>query len=135
MVFGNTLSQRSGSNRRRTGGIRVDIFPRIFFIGNTRRESVNLSNSKEGSSSCQCTMTLIGENEETYEVALRMLSELLRVLEDLREDTGRVWGLDRRRNGTEPMSTNRMENGIKLLKARCSTLPKADILYSVPAAP
>ena len=38
--------------------------------------------------------------------------------------------LDRRRNGTELMSTNLMENGRKLLKAWCSTLPKAD-LYSV----
>ena len=27
-------------------------------------ESVNLSTSKEGSSSCQCTMTLMGRNEE-----------------------------------------------------------------------
>ena len=33
------------------------------------------------------------------------------------------------------MTTNRMEDGITLLKAWCSTLPKADILYFVPAAP
>ena len=118
MVFGNTLSQRSGSNRRRTGGIRVDIFPRIFFIGNTRRESVNLSNSKEGSSSCQCTMTLIGENEETYEVALRMLSELLRVLEDLREDTGRVNKPDGEWNKTaEGTMLNFAESGHPVFRA------------------
>ena len=67
---------------------------------------------REGSSSCQCGMTFIGENEETMNI-------------------GHVLGLDRRRNGTEPMSTNLMENGRKLLKARCSTLPKADILCSV----
>ena len=47
------------------------------------------------------------------------------MLEDSRKDVGRFQGLDPRRNGTEPMSTNRMENGIKLLKACCSTSPKA----------
>ena len=30
-------------------------------------------------------------------------------------DIGHSWGLGRKRNGTEPMSTNLMENGIKLL--------------------
>ena len=49
------------------------------------------------------------------------------MLENSRKDIGRF-------QGTEPMSTNRMENGIKLLNASCSTLPKADILYFVPAA-
>ena len=33
MVFGNTLSQRFGSNRRRTDGVRVDIFPRFATLG------------------------------------------------------------------------------------------------------
>ena len=37
--------------------------------------------------------------------------------EDSRTDIARFWGLDPRRNGMEPMSTNQMENGIKLLKA------------------
>ena len=46
-----------------------------------------------------------------------MLSELLSMQEDSRTDIARFWGLDPRRNGTEPMSTNQMENGIKLLKA------------------
>ena len=55
-------------------------------------ERVNQSNSKEGSSSCQCTMTLVGENEETKKFVLRMLSELLSMLEDSREDTGRFLG-------------------------------------------
>ena len=73
-------------------------------------------------------MTLIGQNEETKKIVLRMLSELLSELEDSREDVGRVWGLDPRRYGTEPMSTNLMENGRKLLKAR------ADIRYFVLAA-
>ena len=57
------------------------------------------------------------------------------MVEDSREDIGRFYGLDPKRNGTEPMSTNRMKNGRKQLKAWCSTLPKVDILYSVLAAP
>ena len=97
--------------------------------------SVNQSNWKEGSSSCQCTMTLFEQDEEVKQIVLRILSGLLSMLEDSRKDIGRFWCLDPRRNGTEPMSTNRMENGRKLLKAWCSTLPKADILYFVPAAP
>ena len=67
-------------------------------------------------------MTLIGQNEVIKKNVLRMLSESLSMLEDSRKDIGRSYG-------TEPMPTNRMENGIKLLKAWCS------ILYFVPAAP
>ena len=52
-------------------------------------QSVNQSNSKEGSSSCQCTVTLIGQNEETKKIVLRMLSELLSMFEGSRKDIGR----------------------------------------------
>ena len=62
-------------------------------------------------------MTLIGEDEETRNIVLRMLTELLSMLEDSREDTGRFQGLDRRRNGTELMSTNLMENERTVMKA------------------
>ena len=73
VVFGNTLSQRIGSNWRRYDGIRVDNFPRmIHYIGNShwdskddgQNSSVNLSNFKEGSSSCPCTMTLYGNSRK-----------------------------------------------------------------------
>ena len=97
-------------------------------------QSVNQSNSKERSCSCQCTMTPIGENEETEKIVLRMLWELPSVLEDSRKGTGHFWDLDRRRNGTELMSTKLMENGRKLLKAICSTSPKADVQNSVQPA-
>ena len=48
MVFGSTLSQRFGSDRRRTNGVRVEHFPRILYIGNSRWDSkdVNQSESK-----------------------------------------------------------------------------------------
>ena len=100
-----------------------------------RNQSVNRSISKEGSSSCQCTMTSSGEKGETENFIANALSELLCMLEDSRKDVGRFWGLDPRRNGTEPMPTNRTENGRWLLKAWCSTLLRADILYFVPPAP
>ena len=98
-----------------------------------RNQGVNQSNSKEGSSSCQCTMTLYGENEETKRRVLRIVSKLRSMLEVSRKDIGRFWGLDPKRNGMEPILTNRMENGMKLLKAWCSTWLKADILYFVPS--
>ena len=36
-------------------------------------------------------MTLIGENEGTEKIVLRMLSELLNMYEDSRKDIGRFW--------------------------------------------
>ena len=68
-------------------------------------------------------------------IVLRMLTELQSMLEDSRDDIGRFGSLDSRRHSTELMSAHLMVNGTKLLKAWCSTLPKADILYFVRAAP
>ena len=52
-----------------------DVLPRIHYIGNSRWDSedydwikVNQSKSKEGSSSCRCTVTLYGDNEEIEEI-------------------------------------------------------------------
>ena len=64
----------------------MEHFHRIHYIGNSRRESkdddlnqsVNQSNSKGGSSSCQCTMTSIGDKEETETI---VLANALRVTE------------------------------------------------------
>ena len=92
-------------------------FPGFITLGILIESQCEPGNSQEGSSSCRCTMTLIGENEETKKIVLRMLSELLCMLEDSREDIGRFWCLDRKRNGAELMSTNLMENRRKLLKA------------------
>ena len=77
--------------------------------GNTRRGSKDddritvQSNSKEGSSLCQCTMTLIGQNKEIKQIVSRVLSELLSMLDDLRKDIGHFWVLDPGRKDTEPM--------------------------------
>ena len=78
---------------------------------------MNLSSSKAGSSSCQCTLTLYGENEETKKNVLRILFKLQSMLEDSRRDIGGVGCLDPKRNGMEPILINRMGNRIKLMKA------------------
>ena len=61
-------------------------------------------------------MTLTGQNEEKEILCCECSQKLLSMLEDSRKDIGRFWCLDPKRNGEEPMQTNRMENGIKLLK-------------------
>ena len=78
---------------------------------------MNLSNFNEGSSSCQCTMTLYGENEEIEKTVLPILSMLQHTLERSRKDVCHFWCLDARRNGMEPIVRNRTENGTELLKA------------------
>ena len=57
-----------------------------------------------------------------------MLSKLLSMLEDSREDIGRFQGQDPRKNGTELLYANPTGSGTKMLRIWCSTLPKADIL-------
>ena len=52
----------------------------------------------------------IGQNEETEKIVLRMLAELLGMLENSREAIGHFKGVDRRRIATELMSANLMEN-------------------------
>ena len=39
------------------------------------------------------TLTLIGQNEATKNIVLRMLSKLLSMVEDSRKDIGRFWSL------------------------------------------
>ena len=86
-------------------------FPRIHYIGNSRRDS---------------------KDDGWIKVWTKAI--LLSTLEDSREHFGQFLVLDRRWYGTDLMSTNLMENDIKLLRTGCSTLPKANILYSVPPA-
>ena len=78
---------------------------------------MNLSNSQDGLSSCQCTTTLYGEKEKTENYILRIpqFSQIMR--EDSR--TGIDWsflGPGSGKNGTEFIRTNRIENGIETLR-------------------
>ena len=77
---------------------------------------MNLNNFKEGSSSCQCTLTLYGENEETEKIVFRILSMWQHTLKSSRKDVGPFWDLVARGSGTESMSANQTENGTRLPK-------------------
>ena len=49
---------------------------------------------------------------------VKIINERLRfMLEDFLAVNGHSWDLDQKRNGTEPILINQMENGTKLLKA------------------
>ena len=60
---------------------------------------------------------IVWENEETKTIVLRILLQLQTMLTDSRQDVGHFWDQDPRRNGMEPIQTNRMESGTELLKA------------------
>ena len=93
--------------------------------------NVNLSNSQDGSSSCQCTTTLYGEKKETKKYVLRIPWLWLEVQEDSRTVIGRFLALDQKRSGTEHIRTNRMESGMMSLNTCCSSLAQAEIPYWV----
>ena len=100
----------------------MENIPRIHCVGHSRRDSkiclnysVNLSSSKEGSSSCQGTKTLYRENEETQKNARRILLQLRIMLADSRSDVGHFWDMDQRRNGTELFLISQMDSGTRLL--------------------
>ena len=65
---------------------------------------MNLSTSKTGSSPCQCTMTLQGK--EIQKDVNTIHRQLRTMLADSLAVIGLSWGLDQKRNGTEPAPTN-----------------------------
>ena len=104
MVFGNSLSQRIESNRWSSSG-QFSQDSQLWAFSKRFKHlwlncSVNLSSSKEGSSSCHCTTTLYGENEETQKSVLRIVVQLRNVLANSCPDIGHSRDLDQRRNGT-----------------------------------
>ena len=111
--------------------------PRIHYITDSRRDpekwstKCSVSNSQDGSSSCQCTMTLYGEKKETKNFVLRMPEPWQDMQKDSHKDIGRFSGLAPKRNGTDQTRTSRVENGMMSLNTCCSTLAKGDISYSV----
>ena len=91
--------------------------------------SVNLSNSKDELSSCQCVTTLYGKNKETEKLVLRILLWLQIMLENSRKDIGRFLSQDQKRSGTELTHTNQMENGTMSLSSWWSISVKADMPF------
>ena len=64
---------------------------------------MNLSNSRDELSSCQCITTLYGEKQETEKLVLRILLLLQIMLENSRKDIGRL-------SGSELTYINQMES-------------------------
>ena len=64
-------------------------------------QSANQSSSKERSSSCQCTMTLIGRKRRNKENSIANALRVTEYVEDSRKGVGSFWGLDPTRNGTD----------------------------------
>ena len=58
---------------------------------------------------------IVWKNEESKRIVLRIWSKIHSMLENSRKDVGHFWGLDPRRNGMEPILTNRTKNGTGLL--------------------
>ena len=132
--FWNTLSQRFGWDRRRADGVGVENFAGSTTLGILDEIPKMMTKSKCEPEQFKGRIIFVSMYNdidwwapgEMKKIVLRVLSKLLlSMLEDSREDVGRFRGLGRRRNGTERIATNGMENRIKLLKAWCSTLPKS----------
>ena len=73
--------------------------------------SVNPSTSMTGSSSCQCTTTLRGEQKETQKDVNTIHRQLQIVPANSLAVIGLYWGLDQKRNGTELTLTNSTDPG------------------------
>ena len=139
MVYGITLFWSIGSDRRRTDGTRVEKFVRIHYTGNSRQSSKDhdwikvwtwaLPRKNHLHVNVQWHWSV--KNVETKKSVLRMLTELLNMLENSCEDIGHFQFLDRRRNGTELTNATPTDNGTKLLRIWWSILRKAEIQNSV----
>ena len=92
--------------------------------------SANLSSSKARSSSCQCTTTQYGENEETKKIVRRILIQLRIMLADFIAVIGHSWDLDQKRNDTGFILISLMELGIKMLKTWGLNSQKSFIQWS-----
>ena len=126
--------KRIGSDRWRTDGIRVENITRIHNVGNI----AELNCEPEHFKGRIIFMSMFNDidrwkrgNRENC------IANAHRFTEYARRFSRGHWSFlapgseKRRRNGTELISANLMDNGRKLLRIWCSTLPKADILCSV----
>ena len=137
--FGDTPSQRFGSNRWGTNGIRVENCPRIHYIENLRRDSKHDGGTKvwtwaihrkdhlhvnvqwHGMENTRKPWKLFGEFHECCSIRQEVPARMLVI----------SGTLVMRKSGTELMSASQMVNGTKLLKSWCSTLLRAGIVCFV----
>ena len=74
---------------------------------------MNLSTSKEGSSSGQWLTTLFGMQKETKNNLYTNHRQLRNMLANSLAVIGLSWNLNQKKNGTETFHTNRMYHGIE----------------------
>ena len=72
----------------------------------------NLRNSHIGSSSCQCSTILVGQEEETMMFVFRIQKKSRCTRRNSRRDIGRSSVLETRRSGTESANINLKESRI-----------------------
>ena len=114
------------SNRRQADGVPMDNIHRNHNVGppredsksDERSKSVNLSTSKTGSSSCQCTMTLNVEQEELQKDVNTIHRQLRVLLVNSLAVIGFSRSLDQKRNNTELTLADPTDLGTKLQNKR-----------------
>ena len=136
IVFGNSLPSRIQSNRWRTDGIRVEKFPRIHDVRDSKFCDWMAVEHFRGRI---IFMSMYNDNawreRGNTENVLRIALQLRVMLADSLAVVGHSWDLDQKRNGTKPILRNQTEIGTGLLNKWCSTLQKAVIQNVVPPAP
>ena len=118
----------------RTDGIRGEKFSRIHYSWNSQWDSkddgVNLSNFKEGSSSCPCSMTLYGELQEMKNNCIANFVKVATCFQKgFHQDAGHFWDLFVRESGLALTSASQIVNETELLKSWRSTSPKTVIIF------
>ena len=137
MVFGKTITWRmwieSMVCRRNSSGKYSP--PGEDSKSNDRPYSVNLSTSKTGSSSCQCTTTLHGEKKEMQKDVNTIHIQTRNMLVNSLAVIGLSRGLDQKRNVTELALTNPTDPGPELQRIWWLTSQISAIQYFVPPVP
>ena len=91
-----------------------NIFPGLTsleILQKTQKDLHCLRMMKDGSSSCQCSMTSIGQTEEIQKSVFRFPNKSRRITRrGSREDTGHSWAQVMNRNGTELSATHPEED-------------------------
>ena len=115
---------RIGSNRRGAEGVRVEHFPRIHYIADSRRDA------EHDDWNTMWTWAIPGTDHLHVNVQRHCISQQT-VQEDLRTDTGRFLGpgSDKKCYGTHTYKPNGKWD--ESLRTWCSTSVKADTPYSV----
>ena len=127
--------QNFGHNRRRTNGIRVEYFPRIYHIAAHQQSPrgpkwATHHKSRDELSLCRCSMTSYGDLETTKRNVLLTPHLSLFAKKVFQQDVGHFSDLDQRQSGIPLTKKDQEENGIESLNWSWSNSEKADTQFS-----